>query len=49
MISSQTFKEEKNARKKRGGEMGHLPKGREVEQLHKTAVDTAHELKANAV
>jgi len=37
----------KNVRKKRVGEIGHLSKGRE--QLHKTEVDTAPELKANAV
>lgn len=49
MILCQTFKEEKSTRKKRGGEIGYLPKGSEVEQLRKTEVDTAPQLKANAV
>lgn len=48
MILSQTFKKEKNVRKKRG-EIRHLSKGREVEQLSKIEADTAPELKANAV
>lgn len=48
MILCQTFKnKKKKCQEEERGEIGHLSKG--IEQLHKTEVDTAPELKANAV